>query len=203
MKKVLLRLIDMQILHQLQPQLHKSNIDTQHTHSQIITLFYCQVANLPLSWEIRCRAEPYKSLLCWYSCQCCCWVKEAELFTSRQSQLKFGEIIISTNGCVTLITCIAIIGKLEEPKIAKLLSQIINYALTPVKFLLTNRHSMSSPDDLTVKASCTRLYLNGLYQINQLRLTICVTTLHVFLPPWRISLDKNHAARKQNETINH
>lgn len=118
----------------------------------------------------------------------------------------FCEIIISTNG-VTLITCIATNGKLEDPKIAKLLNQIINCTPTPVIFLLTKRHSMyliikSSPDDLTVKASCIRLYLIGLYQINQLRLTICVTTLRVFLPPWRISLDKNHDARKQNETIN-
>ena len=118
----------------------------------------------------------------------------------------FCEIIMSTNG-VTLITCITTIGKLEDPKFAKLLNQIINYTPKAVIFILTKRHSMnliikSSPDDLTVKASCIRLYLNGLYQINQLRLTICVTTLHVFLPPWRISLDKNHDARKQNETIN-
>ena len=112
-------------------------------------------------------------------------------------------VILRNNHCNEWLCHI----NLEDPKIAKLLNQIINYTPSPVTFLLTKRHSMntiikSSPDDLTVKASCTRLYLIGLYQINQLRLTICVTTLRVFLPPWRISLDKNHDARKQNETIN-
>ena len=208
MKKGLLRLIDIQILHQLQPQLHKSDIDTQHTHSLIIPLFYCQVANLPLSWDIHCWAEPCKSQQVELGCCVDLLTTLSMRLLSEGSRIihtyMMSAVILQNHHCNEWLCHI----NLEDPKIAKLLNQIINYTPTPVIFLLTKRHSMntiikSSPDDLTVKASCTRLYLNGLYQINQLRLTICVTTLHVFLPPWRISLDKNHAARKQNETINH